>query len=32
MNYRGYNPDQIQLFGYIPEDVLAKDHLVLSGG
>jgi hypothetical protein len=28
MNYPGYDPDQIQLFGYRPEDVLAKDHLV----
>jgi transposase len=28
MNYREYNPEQIQLFGYKPEDVLAEDHLV----
>jgi transposase len=28
MNYRDYNPDQILLFGYKPEDVLAEDHLV----
>jgi transposase len=28
MNYRDYNPDQIQLFGYRPEDVLEEDHLV----
>lgn len=27
MNYRDNNPDQIQLFGYRPEDVLAEDHL-----
>lgn len=28
MNYREYNPEQIQLFGYKPEDVLEEDHLV----
>ena len=28
MNYREYNPEQIQLFGYKPEDVLSEDHLV----
>lgn len=28
MNYRAYNPEQIQLFGYKPEDVLSEDHLV----
>lgn len=27
MNYRDYNPNQIQLFGYKPEDVLGEDHL-----
>jgi transposase len=27
MNYREYNPDQAQLFGYKPEDVLSEDHL-----
>mgnify|MGYP001564179113 CR=1 FL=1 len=28
MNYREYNPEQIQIFGYKPEDVLSEDHLV----
>lgn len=28
MNYREYSPEQIQLFGYKPEDVLSEDHLV----
>lgn len=28
MNYREYNPNQMQLFGYRPEDVLQEDHLV----
>lgn len=28
MNYREYNPEQIHLFGYKPEDVLSADHLV----
>lgn len=27
MNYREYNPNQAQLFGYKPEDVLSEDHL-----
>ncbi|MDO9573167.1 MAG: IS1182 family transposase [Candidatus Omnitrophota bacterium] len=27
MNYREYNPNQTQLFGYKPEDVLSEDHL-----
>lgn len=27
MNYRDYNPEQMQLFGYKPEDVLEEDHL-----
>ncbi len=27
MNYRKYNPEQIQFFGYKPEDVLSEDHL-----
>ena len=27
MNYKEYNPDQAQLFGYKPEDVLSEDHL-----
>lgn len=28
MNYKEYNPNQVQLFGYKPEDVLSEDHLV----
>jgi len=27
MNYKEYNPNQIRLFGYKPEDVLSEDHL-----
>ncbi len=27
MNYKEYNPNQAQLFGYKPEDVLSEDHL-----
>ena len=27
MNYKEYNPNQTQLFGYKPEDVLSEDHL-----
>lgn len=27
MNYREYNPQQMELFGYRPEDVLEEDHL-----
>lgn len=27
MNYREYNPNQTQFFGYKPEDVLQEDHL-----
>ncbi len=29
MNYQEYNPEQIQLFGYKPEDVLSEDHLAI---
>lgn len=28
MNYKDYNPNQMQLFGYKPEDVLSEQHLV----